>query len=194
MSLVRSLSAALVFGAALAVPPCHAQHDSAPADSAKVATIHRLLDLMKTPANMSSMFDATIAAQRSSLPGVPAAMWDAISARAHASIPQLVDSLVPIYSRHLTHQELEQVVQVYSSPVRQRLVDPQQVRGLLLRQSVVGVRAYVVTVLAGVLDRRLQPLHRVGVADHPGGAVLRLVHRRRQRARGLHLAACARRD
>lgn len=125
MSLVRSLSAALVIGAALAVPPCHAQHDSAPADSAKVATIHRLLDLMKTPANMSSMFDATIAAQRSSLPGVPAAMWDAISARAHASIPQLVDSLVPIYSRHLTQQELEQLVQFYSSPLGQRLVDVQ---------------------------------------------------------------------
>lgn len=138
MSLVRSLSAALVCGAALAVTPCPAQHDTAPADSAKVATIHKLLDLMKTPANMSSMFDASIATQRSTVPSVPAALWDAISARAHASIPQLVDSLVPIYSRHLTQQELEQLVQFYSSPLGQRLIE---VQPLIARESMeVGAR------------------------------------------------------
>ncbi|HEX6809734.1 MAG TPA: DUF2059 domain-containing protein [Gemmatimonadaceae bacterium] len=122
MSLVRSLSIAVVCGAAIAVAPCRAQ-DSGPIDSAKVATIHRLLELMKTPANMSSMFEASIATQRSSLPGVPASFWDAVSARAHATIPQLVDSLVPIYSRHLTQQELDQLVQFYSTPLGQHLID-----------------------------------------------------------------------
>ena len=124
MSFVRSLSAVVVSGI-MAIAPCRAQQDTAPVDSAKAATIHRLLDLTKTPANMSSMFEATIAAQRTSMPGVPAAFWEAISARAHATIPQLVDSLVPIYARHLTQQELEQLVAFYSSPLGQHLIDVQ---------------------------------------------------------------------
>jgi hypothetical protein len=137
MSFVRNLSAVAVFGT-IAVAPCHAQHDSVPFDSAKVATIHRLLDLLKTPANMSSMFEATIAAQRTSLPGVPPGVWDAISARAHATIPQLVDSLVPIYARHLTQQELEQLVEFYSTPLGQHLID---VQPLIAKESMeVGAR------------------------------------------------------
>lgn len=125
MSLLRSLSAAIVLGASAAVAPCGAQQGSASLDSAKVATIHRLLDIMRTPANMASMFEATIATQRATVPGVPAAFWDAVNARAHASIPQLVDSLVPIYSRHLSQQELEQLVQFYSTPLGQRLIEVQ---------------------------------------------------------------------
>lgn len=74
---------------------------------------------------MASMFEATIATQRATVPGVPAAFWDAVNARAHASIPQLVDSLVPIYSRHLSQQELEQLVQFYSTPLGQRLIEVQ---------------------------------------------------------------------
>jgi len=137
MSFVRSLSAVVVFGT-VAVAPCHAQQDSVPLDSAKVATIHRLLDLMKTPANMSSMFEASIATQRTSMPGVPAAFWEAISARAHATIPQLVDSLVPIYARHLTQRELEQLVEFYSTPLGQHLID---VQPLIAKESMeVGAR------------------------------------------------------
>lgn len=138
MSLVRNLSAVVVFGAAVAVAPCHGQQNSVSLDSAKVATIHRLLVLMKTPVNMSNMFDATIATQRATLTALPAGFWDAISARAHASIPQLVDSLVPIYARHLTQQELEQLVQFYSSPLGQHLID---VQPLIAKESMeVGAR------------------------------------------------------
>jgi len=125
MSPVRSLLAAMVLGTAFAVTPCTAQQNSAPLDSTKVATIHRLLDLTKAPVMMATGFETGLALQRANLPNVPASFWDAVAARARASIPQLVDSLVPIYARHMSQQELEQLVQFYSTPVGQHLIEVQ---------------------------------------------------------------------
>lgn len=122
MSAVRSLAAAMLACAAATATPCVAQQDNVPLDSTKVATIHRLLEITKAPAMVETGFELGIATQRGNFPNLPQAFWDALAARARATIPQLVDSLVPVYARHLSQTELEQLIQFYSTPIGQRLI------------------------------------------------------------------------
>jgi hypothetical protein len=125
MSAVRSLAAAMLVYTAATATPCAAQRDTVSLDSTKVATIHRLLEITKAPAMVETGFELGIATQRGNYPNLPPAFWDALAARAHATIPQLVDSLLPVYARHLTQTELEQLIQFYSTPIGQRLIEVQ---------------------------------------------------------------------
>jgi len=64
-------------------------------------------------------------AQRAANPQIPAAFWDAFLARARRDIPQLVDSLVPIYASHFTRPELDELVRFYQSPLGRHLAEVQ---------------------------------------------------------------------
>jgi hypothetical protein len=69
--------------------------------------------------------EAVIPGQRAAMPQVPAAFWDAFLAHARRDMPQLVDSLVPIYAAHFTRAELDQLVRFYESPIGRRLAEVQ---------------------------------------------------------------------
>lgn len=55
-----------------------------------------------------------IAMLRQSMPNVPAAYWDAFEKR--IDVNDLVDLLVPIYARHLSHKEVLALIKFYESP------------------------------------------------------------------------------
>jgi len=69
--------------------------------------------------------EAMMPAQRAANPQIPAAFWDAFLAHARREIPQLVDTLIPIYASHFTRPELDQLVRFYDSPLGRHLAEVQ---------------------------------------------------------------------
>ncbi len=118
------------------VTPAHAQQR--PIDPATAAAVRRLLDLTGAAKLALQNMEALLPAQRAANPQIPAAFWDAFLAHARRDIPQLVDSLIPIYAGHFTKAELDQLVRFYESPIGRRLAEQQP---LILQESVqVGQR------------------------------------------------------
>jgi len=118
------------------VTPAHAQQR--PIDPATAATVRRLLDLTGAAKLALQNMEALLPAQRAANPQIPAAFWDGFLAHARRDIPQLVDSLIPIYAGHFTKAELDQLVRFYESPIGRRLAEQQP---LILQESVqVGQR------------------------------------------------------
>jgi len=121
------------------VTPAHAQQRPIdPATAATAATVRRLLDLTGAAKLALQNMEALLPAQRAANPQIPAAFWDGFLAHARRDIPQLVDSLIPIYAGHFTKAELDQLVRFYESPIGRRLAEQQP---MILQESVqVGQR------------------------------------------------------
>jgi hypothetical protein len=94
-------------------------------DPTTAATVRHLLDLTGAGRLAVQSMEAMIPAQRANMPQVPAAFWDAFLAHARRDMPQLVDSLVPVYAAHFTRAELDQLVRFYESPIGRRLSEVQ---------------------------------------------------------------------
>src|SRR5882762_7369046 len=82
----------------LASGPAFAQRPAVAADSTKAATVRRLMELTKTGEAIVRGMEAAVPAQRRAYPDVPDEVWDAFLARARQKLPQILDSLVPVYA------------------------------------------------------------------------------------------------
>ena len=132
MTAPRHALMVLTLAAAMTAPPALAQRRPASVDPAKASTIRRLLELTGAARLAMSGMEAMVPAQRAANPQIPAAFWDAFLARARRELPQLVDSMVPIYASHFSQAELEQLVRFYESPLGKRL---NEVQPLIVQES-----------------------------------------------------------
>lgn len=114
--------------------PLHAQEPPEPAgaDSAKLGAVRSLLEVTGAAEVIVASLEANIPAQRAANPAVPAVFWDEFETLAKERIPSLVDSLVPIYDRHFTLDDVNELLAFYRTPVGQRLVE---VQPLIARES-----------------------------------------------------------
>ena len=132
MTVLRPGLSALTLAAAVLTTPLLAQRRAGPVDPAKATTIRRLLDLTGAARLALSGMEAMVPAQRAANPQIPSAFWDAFLARARRDLPQLVDSLVPVYASHFSQAELDQLVRFYESPLGKHL---SEVQPLVLQES-----------------------------------------------------------
>jgi len=102
-----------------------AQRPAVAADSTKTATVRRLMELTKTGEAIVRGMEAAVPAQRRAYPDVPDEVWDAFLARARQKLPQILDSLVPVYATRFSQAELNELIKFYSSPVGHHLSDAQ---------------------------------------------------------------------
>src|SRR6266478_8756318 len=102
-----------------------AQRPPVRTDSTKTVTVRRLMELTKTGEAIIRGMEAAVPAQRSAYPDVPDEVWDAFLARARQKLPQILDSLVPVYARRFSQAELNELIRFYSSPVGHHLSDAQ---------------------------------------------------------------------
>ena len=123
---------ALALAATALTTPALGQRRPGPVDPAKVTTIQHLLDLTGAARLALSGMEAMVPAQRAANPQIPAAFWTAFLARARRGLPQLVDSLVPVYASHFSQAELDQLVRFYESPIGKHL---SEVQPLILQES-----------------------------------------------------------
>src|SRR6266436_8942375 len=122
--LLRSRAIAILLGLVV-VKPGFPQRPAVAADSAKTATVRRLMELTKTGEAIIRGMEAAVPAQRSAYPDVPDEVWDAFLARARQKLPQILDSLVPVYATRFSQAELNELIKFYSSPVGHHLSDAQ---------------------------------------------------------------------
>lgn len=133
----RAAFALLLSTAALGVPVQRAAAQRAQ-DPATVAIVRRLLELTGAARQTLTGMEALVPAQRAAMPQVPAVFWDAFLARARHDLPQLIDSIIPVYTAHFSKAELAELVRFYESPIGRRLSD---VQPLLMQESMqVGQR------------------------------------------------------
>ena len=89
----------------------------------KTADIKTLLTLTKSGELAVSMMQEMINAYRQGLPQVPDEFW--LNFAKKVKTEDLLDMLVPIYDRHLTHSEVTSLIEFFQSPVGKRLVSVQ---------------------------------------------------------------------
>lgn len=124
LTAVVSLSL-LTSAAAQSAPPV------APAPQ-KVALIRQILDATHAADQLLTAMEASVAAQRTGNPQIPAAFWDRFLTRARERRGEFIDSLVPLYSRSFEVAELRGLLQFYRSALGQRLL---QIQPELMGQS-----------------------------------------------------------
>lgn len=120
----RSLVNAILLSVLVAGPGL-AQRPAVAADSAKTATVRRLLQLTKTAEAIVGGMEAMVPSQRRAYPDVPDEFWDTFLARARQRIPQMLDSLIPVYATRFSQAELNELVKFFSSPVGRHMSDAQ---------------------------------------------------------------------
>jgi hypothetical protein len=67
--------------------------------------------------------DQLLGSFRQSNPAVPAKFWDDLRGELNAG--QLTELVVPIYDRHLSHDDIKQVIAFYESPAGRKLISVQ---------------------------------------------------------------------
>ena len=102
-----------------------AQQSATRADSLKAATIRRLLELTDAAGTITSAVQTMVPTQRSAHPEIPSVYWDVFLDHVKRGLPQLIDSLIPVYATRFTQAELDQMVQFYSSPAGRHLAQAQ---------------------------------------------------------------------
>ncbi|PYP48599.1 MAG: DUF2059 domain-containing protein [Gemmatimonadetes bacterium] len=91
----------------------------------KAMLIRRLLTLTKAAELAVTAMETSIPAQRAANPQIPKEFWDEFMVRARRDMPELVDAILPVYDKHFTKAQLEQLVAFYESPVGQHLAKVQ---------------------------------------------------------------------
>ncbi len=89
----------------------------------KTADIKTLLTLTKSGELAVSMMQEMLNSYRQGLPQVPEEFWTKFAKKVKTE--DLVEMLVPIYDRHLTHSEVTSLIEFFQSPVGKKLVSVQ---------------------------------------------------------------------
>ena len=89
----------------------------------KTADIKTLLILTKSGELAVQMMQEMLNAYRQGLPQVPEEFWLGLAKKVKTD--DLVDMLVPIYDRHLTHSEVTTLIEFFQRPVGKKLVSVQ---------------------------------------------------------------------
>lgn len=122
--LVRALTAAclalLLAPAVAAEQPAQAKTAVQPGDTDKSRDIRRLLVLTGAGNLGTQVMDQILRSFRQSHPAVPAKFWDDL--RGEMNADQLTQLVVPIYDRHLSHDDVKQLLAFYESPVGRKLI------------------------------------------------------------------------
>lgn len=90
-------------------------------EDAKRQDIRRLLVITGSADMGLQMVDQMIANYQKHLPQVPPAFWEAFREDVH--LEEMIDLVVPIYEKHLTHQEVRVMIDFYSTPIGRRVVE-----------------------------------------------------------------------
>jgi hypothetical protein len=111
--------AALVVASMAAAVMLWAPHASA-AESAKQKDIRKLLELSGSGQIGMQVARQMVESFRTSMPSVPAAFWDDFLKEARGE--DLIDLVVPVYDRHLSHDDIKQLIVFYESPTGRKFV------------------------------------------------------------------------
>ncbi|MCX7958722.1 MAG: DUF2059 domain-containing protein [Deltaproteobacteria bacterium] len=114
----------IVFIGFLIVLPISAQKSSksdfSQEKSAKLKDIRKLMEITGSGNLGMQVLNNMIESYRKMLPNVPDSFWTGFLQEVDAN--SLVDLIIPIYDRHLTHDEIKDIINFYESPSGRKLI------------------------------------------------------------------------
>jgi uncharacterized protein len=114
----KSLLAALAL-ALLSVGPALAQQASAEDAAAKERDIRKLLELTGSAKLGQQMVAQMFEAFKQESSNVPSSTWDEMQKEFDAG--SLIELIVPIYDKHLTHEDIKGLIVFYESPLGRKM-------------------------------------------------------------------------
>ena len=90
---------------------------------AKRQDILKMIEVTEMRAQMTQMFDLMFTSMLESMgPGVSDNLKTAIKSKFQSSVDDLINSVVPVYDKHLTHDDIKQIVRFYESSVGKKMI------------------------------------------------------------------------
>lgn len=89
----------------------------------KDADIRKLLDLMGVRATANKSLSEMISMFRRNMPSVPSAVW--IDMRNSINLGDMIELVVPLYAKYLSHGDILELIRFYESPTGRRFADVQ---------------------------------------------------------------------
>jgi uncharacterized protein len=103
-----------------------------PPDERKDKMIREILQLTGSAALSRQVMEQLLPPLKQAIPNVPESFWDEFMAEVDAN--ELANLVVPVYSKHFTLEELEQLVAFYKTPLGKKLINEMP---LVLKESMV---------------------------------------------------------
>lgn len=125
---------------------CHPARSS----ELKRRDIRRLLTLTGAARLGMASVDQLVESYKTAMPHVPAQFWTEL--RAQLSEQALIELLVPVYDKHLSHDDIKAMITFYQSPAGQRLT---QALPDIQRDSLIAGQRWGVHIAAQI-DERLK--------------------------------------
>lgn len=123
--MLRRFTVMLACALGLFVPIAGRAQATGGADSTNVILAKRLLQAMHYDENVLAALDAGMVQQRAHSTQLAPVFYDSALARMRRSLPQMLDSIAPIYARRLSGAELEAATKFFESPAGQALARQQ---------------------------------------------------------------------
>ena len=119
---LRSLVATAVLAlAALAPAAGRVGAEGAPAaDAQKVKLVRQLISMTGSDRVGEQVMQALIAQFRQTFTNVPAEYWNGLGSK--VQIDELLDQIVPLYTKHFSEAELKELIAFYDSPVGKKVI------------------------------------------------------------------------
>jgi hypothetical protein len=103
----------------LAAPGIGGAQETAP-DERKNQAIREILQLTGSAALSRQVMEQLITPLKQAIPNVPESFWNDFMAEIDEN--ELADLVVPVYSRHFTLEELEQLAAFYRTPLGKKMI------------------------------------------------------------------------
>jgi hypothetical protein len=122
---MRNLGLCLLVGLLLCSDLAATGRTSQPTDdkAAKEADIRKLMELTGAANLGKQVMVQMIATFRKTMPQVPQEFWSGLEKEIHTE--DMVEMVVPIYSRHFSHQDIRELIAFYQSRVGRKLIAEQ---------------------------------------------------------------------
>ncbi|AKD05589.1 hypothetical protein PKOR_07985 [Pontibacter korlensis] len=117
-------------------------------DNAKTKDIRELLRLTKAGELGMQAIKTSMESARRTNTSVPAEFWDEYEK--NFTVESLVNLTVPIYDKHFTHQEIKDLIALYSTPLGQKLLDKMPV---IMQESMLKGQQYGQEVATRVIQK-----------------------------------------
>ena len=89
-------------------------------ESAKISDIRKLMQMTGATAMGTQMIEEMVGRFKTMMPNVSAAYWDEMMREVNTDA--LLEMIIPVYDRNLTHDEVKEILKFYESPVGKKLI------------------------------------------------------------------------
>ncbi|MBC5992834.1 DUF2059 domain-containing protein [Pontibacter cellulosilyticus] len=117
-------------------------------DNAKTKDIRELLRVTKAGELGLSAIKTNLDAMRKTNNTLPAEVWDEFEKA--FTVEDIVNLTVPVYDKHFTHQEIKDLIALYSTPLGKKLLEKTP---LIMQESMVKGQQYGQEVAMRVIQR-----------------------------------------